>query len=74
VSEPDYDDGPYVCPGCYAIGGEAHASWCIDAEMEREDDAREMGGGTCEDDDICDDEPDGGDAWEYAADPEAAPW
>lgn len=27
---------PYVCPGCYAIGGERCAPGCIDAEIERE--------------------------------------
>lgn len=30
------DDAPYVCPGCYAVGGEKCADWCIDAEIERE--------------------------------------
>jgi hypothetical protein len=30
------DPGPYVCPGCHAIGGEPCAPGCIDAELERQ--------------------------------------
>jgi hypothetical protein len=30
------DEGPYVCPGCYAVGGEPCAAYCVDAEIERE--------------------------------------
>jgi hypothetical protein len=34
---------PYVCPGCYAVGGEPCAPGCIDASIEE---ARyESGGG-----------------------------
>lgn len=37
VSEPDdFDAAPYVCPGCYAVGGERCAPGCIDAEIEAE--------------------------------------
>ena len=25
-----------VCPGCYAIGGEPHAGYCLDSIAERE--------------------------------------
>jgi hypothetical protein len=32
----DRDVSPYVCPGCYAVGGEPCAPGCIDAEIERE--------------------------------------
>lgn len=36
------DEAPYVCPGCYTVGGEPCASGCIDAKIEadREDEAR----------------------------------
>jgi hypothetical protein len=30
------EDGPYVCPGCYAVGDEPCAPGCIDAEMAAE--------------------------------------
>jgi hypothetical protein len=30
------DEAPFVCPGCYAVGNEPHAGYCIDAEIERE--------------------------------------
>lgn len=30
------EDAPYVCPGCYAVGGERCAPGCIDAEIEDE--------------------------------------
>lgn len=30
------DDAPYVCPGCYAVGGERCAPGCIDDEIARE--------------------------------------
>jgi len=37
VNQPDdFDAGPYVCPGCYAVGGERCAPGCIDAEIEAE--------------------------------------
>ena len=29
--------GPYVCPGCYAVGGELCAPDCIDLELRRGD-------------------------------------
>lgn len=32
---------PYVCPGCYAVGGAACAPGCIDAEIAAENAARE---------------------------------
>jgi hypothetical protein len=38
----DAPDEPYVCPGCYAAGGERCASWCIDAEIERERQERQL--------------------------------
>jgi hypothetical protein len=34
--EPWDESGPYVCPGCYAVGSERCAPNCIDAEIERE--------------------------------------
>ena len=43
----DFDAGPYVCPGCYAVGGERCAPGCIDAEIERqreEDDDEDVAG------------------------------
>lgn len=36
----DGDSSPYVCPGCYAVGGEPCAPGCIDAELEEEHRAR----------------------------------
>ena len=36
----DYDEGPYVCPGCYAMGAEPHAGYCPDAAIEREREER----------------------------------
>lgn len=27
-------EAPFVCPGCYAVGGEPCAPYCIDAEIE----------------------------------------
>ena len=35
-SEHHPDDAPYVCPGCYAVGGEPCLPGCIDDEMARE--------------------------------------
>lgn len=32
----DRDDAPYVCPGCFAVGGEACAAYCVDAAIERD--------------------------------------
>jgi len=29
-------EAPFVCPGCYAVGGQACASDCIDAALERQ--------------------------------------
>lgn len=29
------DPAPYVCPGCFAIGAEPHAGFCLDAIVER---------------------------------------
>lgn len=31
-----YCVGPYVCPGCHAVGGERCAPGCIDDEIRRE--------------------------------------
>lgn len=47
------DCPPYVCPGCYAVGGEPHGAGCIDGERERKQIEREIYGG---DDDTWDDE------------------
>lgn len=41
----DPDDEPYVCPGCYAVGDERCAPGCIDAEIEREREERQLYGG-----------------------------
>jgi hypothetical protein len=30
------EDAPYVCPGCYAVGGEPCAPGCIDDEIRQE--------------------------------------
>ena len=40
------DGGPqvYVCPGCYAVGDQPCAPGCIDAEIEREREERELYG------------------------------
>ena len=32
----DFDAGPYVCPGCFAVGGEPCAPGCVDAAIERD--------------------------------------
>ncbi len=41
LPEP-YEHGPYVCPGCHAIGGEKCLPGCIDNERrEREEYERE---------------------------------
>lgn len=31
-----WDEGPYVCPGCYAIGEAPCSPGCTDADMERQ--------------------------------------
>ncbi len=31
----DHESAPYICPGCYAIGGEQCAGYCPDAAIER---------------------------------------
>jgi TPP-dependent indolepyruvate ferredoxin oxidoreductase alpha subunit len=36
AAEAAWADAPYVCPGCYAVGEQECASWCPDAEIERE--------------------------------------
>jgi Fe-S-cluster-containing hydrogenase component 2 len=38
ITRTDEDDStaPYVCPGCYAVGGERCAPGCIDAAMARD--------------------------------------
>lgn len=30
------EEAPYVCPGCYAVGGEPCLPGCIDAAIEAE--------------------------------------
>jgi hypothetical protein len=35
-AEVSPSEGPYVCPGCYAVGPERCAPGCIDAEIEAE--------------------------------------
>lgn len=49
------DDAPYVCPGCYAVGGERCAPGCIDDEMDREREEALMSGDydRIDDDDEC---------------------
>jgi len=37
------DDAPIVCPGCYAVGEEPCAPGCIDEEMRREAEDRDLG-------------------------------
>ena len=37
MTPDDIDDGPYVCPGCYAIGEAPCAPGCIDAEIAARD-------------------------------------
>jgi hypothetical protein len=32
----DYDEAPYVCPGCHAVGEEPCLPGCIDDEIETE--------------------------------------
>lgn len=44
MSEPEeceWDDAPFVCPGCHAVGGERCAPDCIDAQIQREREASE---------------------------------
>lgn len=50
------EDGPYVCPGCHAVGGERCAPDCIDAEIEAEQRER-YDGGPDERDDLDAEEP-----------------
>ena len=38
-ADPDYE--PHVCPGCYAVGGEPCAAYCIDDEIRRGQDEPE---------------------------------
>ena len=47
------DEAPYVCPGCYAVGGERCAPGCIDAEieMQRDEDHRRGAYSSDEEDD-----------------------
>lgn len=63
MSQPDdFDAGPYVCPGCYAVGGERCAPGCLDAETEAEHrEAIESGNYECFDDDDLNDSDD----WEW---------
>lgn len=54
--EPElaHDDHPYVCPGCYAVGGEPCLPGCIDEDIRQATYER------LEDDEPEDDEPDWG--------------
>lgn len=52
--DDDIDDAPYVCPGCYAVGGERCAPGCIDAEIAREAEFDRRYGIDDEDDEPCD--------------------
>jgi hypothetical protein len=36
----EQDQTPYVCPGCYAVGGEPCYPGCVDAEIERDREER----------------------------------
>lgn len=36
ITNVDWEDAPYVCPGCHAIGPERCAPGCIDAEILEE--------------------------------------
>lgn len=38
--ESDWDDAPYVCPGCHAVGEEPCHPGCIDAAMADADEER----------------------------------
>lgn len=33
---PGCSSAPYVCPGCYAMGADPHASYCPDGAIEDE--------------------------------------
>jgi hypothetical protein len=35
-NEGDWDEAPFVCPGCYAVGEEECAADCVDAAIEAE--------------------------------------
>lgn len=49
----DFDPGPPVCPGCYALGDAPCASWCPDAAIERQrQEELERDGGDESDDDL----------------------
>jgi hypothetical protein len=52
---------PYVCGGCYAIGSERHAPWCIEGEIERRQEEREWS------------DHEDGDVWDEGDDERAAP-
>jgi hypothetical protein len=39
---PGCSGAPYVCPGCYAIGGERCAGYCPDAAIARDREASEL--------------------------------
>lgn len=49
--------GPYVCPGCYAVGGEPCAPYCIDAAIERDMEEEYLRGEWGSIDDEDEDEP-----------------
>lgn len=41
MSAPEPEDpGPFVCPGCHAVGDEPCKTGCIDAEIEADRDER----------------------------------
>jgi hypothetical protein len=55
--DPSEDPGPFVCPGCYAVGEEPCLPGCIDAEIAAAASSREEAY-------WCDDEDDDED-WEW---------
>lgn len=48
--EPEDDDGPVVCGGCYAIGAEPHAGYCIDARIAAQLDEERHGANLLDED------------------------
>ena len=42
--DPEMDDSPPVCGGCYAVGPEPHAADCIDEQIRQDDEDRRQRG------------------------------